>query len=108
MVVRAGIEERSRAAGQFVACAQAVERWDPLLLRQLWRLPSEIPLELIADLLARLHHLQPKTDAGIQKVLESARIWPWLQGCENLDELRAMLPAVYAYVAAVEPEPGRR
>lgn len=95
---------RGLLQAHFVASARAIEQWDPVRLRELWNLPAETPLHAIAELLARLHHLESRDAERMASALRSSSVWPWVEQVEDLEELPAVLPAIYAYVLAGEDE----
>lgn len=100
------VESSSNAASRaFLQAAHAVQHWDLVELREALRLPDETPLDRLADVVARLHHLPTKTAESIEAALRRSDAREWIERNRDLRELSASLPAVFAYLAIDAPTP---
>lgn len=96
----AELDHRHAAAARaFVHATHAVETWDLVELREALGLPDDTPLDGLADLVARMHHLPVKTPEAIEQALRASTARPWIERSRDLHELAAHLPAVFAFVA---------
>jgi hypothetical protein len=101
------LNQRQTAARQFLSCVRGLQRWDLVSLRETWRLPAEVPLEALADLVARVEHLDRKSTEGIDRAIRRSRAYPWIESSGQFAEIRNLLPAAWAYLAANERVRGR-
>jgi hypothetical protein len=87
----------------FLACVKAIEGWDLVALRDACQLPANVPLDALADLVARVEHLGRKSPHDIDRAIAGSSAFTWLQVSGRLAETRRLLPAAYAYLGAREP-----